>query len=152
MENMLQFLLGLSHAKIQLRFTHDETLLPLITFLGLIPKDDLNPNDTLENLNSRSWKTFQFGGFAANIGIELYQCHEEQVEIRIRVNENYVEIPDCGMSCELNQFIQKTSEYFQCDFDTLCQSQGTLGGWNQYGTQSTCHYGKQELFFINSNC
>ncbi|KAJ3324932.1 bifunctional tryptophan synthase trp1 [Boothiomyces sp. JEL0866] len=90
--------------KLVLKFTHAETMAPLITALGLF-KDNfkLDAGLPMSQLGHRRFITSVVAPFMGNVIFELYECHEI-LNVRLLVNEVYHDIPGCGSICSLSQF------------------------------------------------
>lgn len=111
------------------RFTHAETVIPLISALGLF-KDNfiVDSGTSLEVLRKRKFRTSVFSPFMGNLIFELQDCRGKYV-VRIRINEVLHEIPSCG-DCTLENFIKSYRHLIGCNYDKLCgNTRPTQGGW-----------------------
>jgi multiple inositol-polyphosphate phosphatase/2,3-bisphosphoglycerate 3-phosphatase len=101
---------------VTLRFTHAETLIPFSTLLNLFKDKDLNPNESIDKLRARIWRSSLISPMSGNIIMETFSCPE--FRIKWRLNEDYIDVSTLKI---LNQ----------CSFDEFCNNTlGTIGGWN----------------------
>ncbi|KAJ1341152.1 hypothetical protein BSLG_004275 [Batrachochytrium salamandrivorans] len=133
-----------------LSFGHAETIIPLITALGLFNDGEkLTADMTKEQLLKRKWNLGTVSSFSANIWFEIYSCESpfKDVWIRVILNEKAVQIPGCSQGtdgtstipymCSLGEFEKAMSTYLRCDFDKQCDNtKETRGGWNFFGKDS----------------
>ncbi|XP_037397608.1 multiple inositol polyphosphate phosphatase 1-like [Pygocentrus nattereri] len=107
---------------------HAETLLPLLTLLGLF-KD----NTSLTSINfpsqlGRAFRCGQIMPYTANLLVALYDC-PDGVRLQVRVNEKPVTLPGLAGPSPLYEDVKK--QYHQlltgCDQDTVCQLNNLQG-------------------------
>jgi hypothetical protein len=117
-----------------LRFTHAETMIPLITAFGMF-KDDkpISGNLSFHQLRKRVFRTSLFSPFQGNLIIEVYGCEDEKC-LRVLVNERPILMPNCNYInglCSFSNFQMLLKRYIGCNYDLMCQnSYHTVGGWN----------------------
>merc|ERR1711879_470758 len=77
------------------RFAHAETIMPLVSILGLY-KDStpLMADWTEEQQENRQWKTSIISPFAANVQFILYECSGDFM-VKVLVNEVEQVLPGC---------------------------------------------------------
>jgi multiple inositol-polyphosphate phosphatase/2,3-bisphosphoglycerate 3-phosphatase len=120
---------------VTMRFTHAETLIPLITALGMF-KDDhpISGKMTYDELKNRAFHSSHFSPFQGNIIFEVYDCPEGHC-FRLFVNERPIVLPGCNYThhlCPLSEFKRLLGSLDECNFDQMCENtHQTIGGWNQ---------------------
>lgn len=130
--------MGKDYIKGHFLFGHGETLAPVYSSLGLF-KDTkpLNARNFEDHLY-RKFKSSYVLPFAANIAIVTYHClpqdgnyilrdddtvHMERSAdyvVQMYVNERLLEIPGCGSTCSLLDFMDKYIKIETCDFNEVC--------------------------------
>ncbi|KAJ3253386.1 PHOsphatase [Boothiomyces macroporosus] len=110
-------------------FGHAETIIPLITSLGLLRDSQLLTTQS-PNLADRKFKTGLFAPMQANLVFEVY----ENNDLRLVLNEAPIDIPGCTDStglCAFNKFLEIYHNVVGCDFDSICENASTtIGGSN----------------------
>ena len=107
-----------------LRFAHSETLVPLITLLGINKDQDINYSWDKEEFWNRTTKLSEIDPFATNLGFVVFKnSSSEENIIKIFLNERQVKISAClsEEGCtrsELLKIVQSTSG--QCDRSVMC--------------------------------
>jgi hypothetical protein len=105
--------------KLDVKFGHTETTLPLRTLLGLY-KDDFDIEMTLEEASKRQFKMSDFGTFANNMAFQVLSRQGEKF-VRVLDNQQPVVMPGCyGYVCDLNTFRQSMETHLECNFTRLC--------------------------------
>lgn len=105
--------------KLDVKFGHSETLLPLRTLLGLY-QDRLSPNSSNQEIEDRQFKLSNFGYFANNIAIQLLS-KEGRFYVRILDNEKPILLPGCQrIHCPIDQFRKVMAVKTQCNFVEYC--------------------------------
>lgn len=106
--------------KLDIKFGHSETLLPLRTLLGLY-QSKLSPNSSDQEIEDRQFKLSNFGYFANNIAIQLLS-KEDEFYVRILDNEKPVLLPGCqNIYCPVDQFRKVMEPKTQCNFIEYCR-------------------------------
>lgn len=106
--------------KLDIKFGHSETLLPLRTLLGLY-KGKLSPNSSNEEIENRQFKLSNFEYFANNIAIQLLS-KKDLFYIRILDNEQPILLPGCeSIICPIDQFRLLMDLKTQCNFIDYCR-------------------------------
>ncbi|KAL7873848.1 hypothetical protein AOLI_G00129190 [Acnodon oligacanthus] len=107
---------------------HAETLLPLLTLLGLF-KD----NTSLTSINfasqlGRAFRCGQIMPYAANLLTALYDC-PDGVRLQVWVNEKPVTLPGLAGPSPLYEDVKKQYDHLLtgCDQDTVCQLNNSQG-------------------------
>lgn len=103
------------------RFAHAETLMPLVSLLGLF-KDStpLMADWTAEQIAERKWKSSYISPFAGNVQTVLYQCDSEFM-VKFLLNEKEYVLPGCSsVYCPLDQLLSAYSDALQCPFFEMC--------------------------------
>ncbi|KAJ3267936.1 PHOsphatase [Terramyces sp. JEL0728] len=108
-------------------FGHAETIIPLVSSLGLFQDSILTNDETGEQLDGRQFKTGLIAPMQANIVFEVY----ENKDIRVVLNEIPVSLPGCSELCPFDSFLQIYKHVIGCDFDSICENTATtIGGSN----------------------
>jgi len=119
---------GTDQTKAYLRFAHAETVVPLITRLGLF-KDPfhISWNTDEATLKTRKWRTSIMATYAANLAFTLYQCPSDYL-VEVQLNEGQVAFEKCNnqVFCPLSQFKSMFNFINQCDFHTICETDKAL--------------------------
>eukprot|EP01133_Synstelium_polycarpum_P002441 gene2441-2774_t len=105
-----------------LRFAHAETVIPLVTLLGLY-KDPypLLANATAQQIANRSWRVSQLSPYAANVAFFLYDCGSSQYKVRVDHNEIATFIPGCdNIYCDYQVFKSVFSEALKFNWTESC--------------------------------
>ncbi|KAL9544841.1 hypothetical protein MBANPS3_007425 [Mucor bainieri] len=106
--------------KLDVKFGHSETLLPLRTLLGLY-QGSLSPNSSNQEIEDRQFKLSNFGYFANNIAIQLLS-KEGLFYVRILDNEKPILLPGCqSIHCPIEQFRRVMALKTQCNFVEYCR-------------------------------
>ncbi|KAI8912468.1 histidine phosphatase superfamily [Gorgonomyces haynaldii] len=107
------------NATLSLRFTHAESIVPLVTTLGLF-EDQISANSSWQAIRDSPFKVSHFSPFMGNVIFEVYKCEEPM--IRVLVQEQEQRVPWCKDAlCPLEAFISGLEPYLGCDFIKLCQ-------------------------------
>ncbi|KAJ3259598.1 PHOsphatase [Boothiomyces macroporosus] len=119
--------------RLVLKFTHAETMAPLITALGLFKdKFQLDARLPMSQLSHRRFITSVVAPFMGNVIFELYECDKE-THVKLLVNEVYHAIPGCGKLCSLIEFNRIYGGLIGCNFDSICNNSiPTNGSWTKY--------------------
>ncbi|KAJ1554753.1 hypothetical protein HK405_004152 [Cladochytrium tenue] len=120
------------------RFAHEETIMPLVTLLGLYGGQALtyNASATVSDLQSRALHYSAASPFAANFIFELQSCASDWY-VRVLHNEQPIVVPGCAAeTCPLDAFKAALAGKIGCDFDVaVCgNTAGTVGGAATYKT------------------
>ncbi|KAF2077538.1 hypothetical protein CYY_001156 [Polysphondylium violaceum] len=105
----------------RIRLAHAETLLPIISILGLY-KDTYNlyANLTSSQINSRKFKTSNISPYAANLALYLFKC-DGTIKISVEHNEVPVLIPGCkGKLCDFFLFKNLFNNALSFVWDAYC--------------------------------
>lgn len=106
------------------RFAHAETLLPLISLLGLFRDEKKLTHDWSENeFENRKWKVSEIAPFAGNVNFELFKCLDNNHRVRVLINEEEKLLDWCEgeVFCPLESFRKQFSQQLELDFDEMCQ-------------------------------
>lgn len=111
--------------KLDIKFGHSETTLPLRTFLGLY-KDEplLSENSSKEQIQNRKFRMSKFGYFANNIAFQLLaRKADKQLFVRVLDNEQPILLPLCENDlCTLSEFKSyMTSRIENCNYREFCK-------------------------------
>lgn len=105
------------------RFAHAETLMPLISLLGLFKDSDpsvMSPQAPHEKIAQRQWRSALFSSFSANLVFLLYKCDNTH-KIRVLSNEREVKLPPCDdVYCDLTTFLKAYESEGECPFEEIC--------------------------------
>ncbi|KAI9297811.1 phosphoglycerate mutase-like protein [Neoconidiobolus thromboides FSU 785] len=103
-----------------LSFTHSETILFFVSALSLF-KDNitLTSDLNLDQIQQREFKTSDIAPFAGNIHIEVYQCKGD-FELRFLLNEKVIQLPNCPVYCNLNQFKLIYEKLLSQNYTKIC--------------------------------
>lgn len=102
-------------------FGHAETLVPLVSLLGLFDdgiewRHDMPREDWI----ARNFKSSHIVPFSANIGLLLHRCGEDYF-IRVLHNEKELVIPGCNsVLCPFNEFKEMFEEVLSTDLEEIC--------------------------------
>ena len=100
---------------------HSETLLPLLTLLGLF-KDNTSPTST--NFPSQSDRAFRGGQimtYLGNLLAALYDC-PDGFRLQLRVNEKPVEVPGLNEFSPLFEDVkERYRQQLGCNQEAICQ-------------------------------
>jgi multiple inositol-polyphosphate phosphatase/2,3-bisphosphoglycerate 3-phosphatase len=107
---------------IHFMFGHAETLVPLLSLIGLYNHSDHWKHDTpKESWSNRIFKSSQISPFSANIGLLLYHC-DDRPFVRVLHNEQEVIIPGCDeVMCPWNEFQTTFQHLMELDLEPHCQ-------------------------------
>ncbi|KAH3765618.1 Multiple inositol polyphosphate phosphatase [Pelomyxa schiedti] len=103
------------------RFAHAETIMPLVSLLGLF-KDNvtLTADTPADVLAARQWRTSILAIFSANFQFVLYNC-TGVAYVHTRFNEQDIVLPGCHDSfCLYTTFKDSYASILNLDFTTLC--------------------------------
>jgi len=134
LQNIISSMLDFKHNKqivSNLRFAHAETLVPLLTHLGLFRDEEgtmQDPHNPDFIPTTRKWRSSHISSYGANILFVLYECSKlrepPDLLIKILVNEKEVPIPNCsnGIYCPFDEFVKLYSDTLHnCSFDLICR-------------------------------
>lgn len=121
--------------KAHLRFSHAETLLPLITSLNFFKEpDELKPEWTLLQRQNRVFRTSAIVPFGGNFAVERIDCTAlpesppsrslaPTTHIRLFVHETPVVLPGCSLDglCPLSTWVSLVGEFMSCPWDKVCR-------------------------------
>ncbi|KAI8968375.1 histidine phosphatase superfamily [Mycotypha africana] len=116
---------GKKFPRLDLKFGHDETLLPLRTFFGL-QKDDykLAWNLSQHEIDNRKFKLSKFSFFANNLAFQVLSSKNKtntQKYVRVLDNEKAIIFPGCQHEyCPHDQFLEAVAPMLTCDYDETC--------------------------------
>ncbi|KAJ3100141.1 PHOsphatase [Phlyctochytrium planicorne] len=117
------------------KFAHEETILPVLTTLGLFRDEiPLAPTMTLDQVAARKLRFSDVASFAGNVIFELQDCGsagKKDLKVRVLVNQKPVVVPGCDAeACPLEKFRGALKGKIGCDFDgELCANDiGSVGG------------------------
>jgi len=112
--------LNSSSSKPVLKFAHEETVMPLVTLLGLFNDGEILRHNTTGFL-TRKMKISTITPFAGNIAFVRYKCGNEDL-IQVIINEKVQHVPYCSpQGCTIPQLQNiLTTNAGDCDFDTMC--------------------------------
>lgn len=116
---------GTSFPRLDLKFGHDETLLPLRTFFGLNKgKDNLTWNATQQEIDNRTFRLSDFSYFANSLAFQvlsLKNTTDSQKYVRVLDGEKAFVFPGCDNEyCPYEQFRKAVTPLLTCDYDKLC--------------------------------
>ena len=128
-------LFGCRQRRAVFRFAHAETLLPLISVLGLFKDDNQLLGTNFEENRDRKFRTSRIAPFSANVAFVLFDCgghsgstgqgdggFEERYMVQVLFNELPIRLPFCESDvCALSVLKQNLVKHTeQCDFDSMC--------------------------------
>lgn len=111
-----------------LRFAHAETVLPLMSLLGLFEDSFvLRANSSESDKAARHWKTSNIGPFATNVAMVLSRCAADDFTVALLVNEEQVPFPKCpdtmpDGSCTWADLLKGYASELAIDFDAICKT------------------------------
>jgi len=111
----------------KLRFAHAETVIPLITMLGLFKEDPnvMRWDAPQEQIDNRKFRSSLFSPFAGNVAFVLSNCSHGPT-VQVLSNELPLIIPGCpSIECPYSTFKSLFAQYLQCDYKSLCQFPGS---------------------------
>ncbi|XP_076835096.1 multiple inositol polyphosphate phosphatase 1a isoform X1 [Brachyhypopomus gauderio] len=101
---------------------HAETLLPLLTLLGLFKDSAPLTSSNFAAQHNRVFRTGQIVPYAANLLVVLYNC-SEGLRLQVRLNEHPLTLPGLGDPSPLFEDVRR--QYAQllqgCDQETVCK-------------------------------
>lgn len=108
--------------KLDLKFGHSETMLPLRTFLGLYHDKDLSENTPESEIENRQFRLSKFGFYANNIMFQVLRHKKTQKKfIRVLDNEEIIKFPGCQSEmCPVEQFMAYMKPKLTCNFQKNC--------------------------------
>lgn len=109
-----------------LRFAHAETLLPIISLMGLYEEEKhLEPEWSYEEILSRKWRVSEISPMAGSVAFAQYKCGDnEERYVEFLHNEFVKTIPGCNgieRLCPLNQFKNIYKNILEMDWDKVCK-------------------------------
>lgn len=129
---------GKNYTKGHFMFGHGETLAPVYSDLGLFKDTKPLKAENFQAQHHRKFRSSYILPFAANIAIVTYHCvpqegiyiqrnendifMEQATEyiVQIYLNERLLDIPGCGTSCPMNDFLNKYKKIESCEFNKVC--------------------------------
>lgn len=117
------------------QFGHSETLVPLMTALGLYKDNSPLLATNFETMSGRKFRTSNIGPYSANIAFAVYACNSiktletsvsapgnQTFVLKMFVNEKEVTIPACnGWLCYYDKVKEKYKDYINnCDIVKVC--------------------------------
>ena len=105
------------------RFGHAETLIPVMTLLGLYSNNVPLLHDNFHLHENRHFRTSKFMPFASNMAFVLYHCpsSDEEYKVQLLVKERPENFPTCGSSvCGFNELKKYYAKYLNCNFTKIC--------------------------------
>jgi multiple inositol-polyphosphate phosphatase/2,3-bisphosphoglycerate 3-phosphatase len=112
------------YTKAFLRFGHAETILPLLSLLGLY-KDDfpLKWDTDLNTLRTRKWRMSDISSFSSNVVVILHNC-SDGYKVETQHNEGQVILEGCDgqVFCPYDLFLKKVDFINNFDFDKVCDT------------------------------
>lgn len=111
---------------VTIQIGHAETILPLLTLLGLFKDTERLTSKNYATQTDRNFRTSQMLPYAANLILVLYDCGGEELRVQPLLNEKNVAFPglsDAQSSMPLyRQVKERYKELLQgCDFENECQ-------------------------------
>ena len=113
------------------RFGHSESLVPLLSILGLYKDTEDLRADNFANKKDRKFRASLISPFAANLAFILHKCdsHEdrgdslESFQLQLLVNEKPTKFPFCDTDlCPYSVVRQQYSHYINdCDLASMCR-------------------------------
>ncbi|XP_068183081.1 multiple inositol polyphosphate phosphatase 1-like [Antennarius striatus] len=105
---------------------HAETLLPLLTLLGLFKDPDVLTSTNYATQSQRSFRTSHMLPYAANLVFVLYDCGGGDLRLQPLLNEKPVTFPGMtGQGGSMPRYEDVRENYREllegCDFETECQ-------------------------------
>ncbi|XP_068183080.1 multiple inositol polyphosphate phosphatase 1-like [Antennarius striatus] len=105
---------------------HADTLLPLLTLLGLFKDPDVLTSTNYATQSQRSFRTSHMLPFAANLVFVLYNCGGGDLRLQPLLNEKPVTFPGMtGQGGSMARYEDVRENYREllegCDFETECQ-------------------------------
>ena len=123
---------------VSLYFGHAETVLPLLTLLGLFQDDvQLGSDNYLYHKNTRRFRTSFITPFATNLALVAYNCEAgtqdthpnwpENIDkhmVQVIMNEHPVPFPFTDkLAVDLHEFETRYYQFIHhCDFDGMCKN------------------------------
>ncbi|KAJ8986190.1 hypothetical protein NQ317_005664, partial [Molorchus minor] len=108
-------------------FTHSETILSLITALGIARDNEAPTADNFYQQARRNWKTSVLDPFASNLAATLYEfilgaVQMKKYRVMFFLNEVPVEFPECSVGlCNWSAFQQKFQSISDnCNVEGFC--------------------------------
>ncbi|KAI9092865.1 histidine phosphatase superfamily [Phlyctochytrium arcticum] len=113
---------GQSRVLANFRFGHSETLIALVTSLGLYKDSIPLSGHSHTPQRDRNFRTSRVAPFLANMAFEVYTCGAEDTPtVRALVNEKPVALPGCPSElCPLATWEETIQEHIDCDIDAIC--------------------------------
>lgn len=105
------------------RSGHAETILPIVTLLGVYLDDIKLTAENFKYMKFRKFRPACIAPFAGNLYFILYKCKDKQYKIQFYLNEKLVKLPCCeGMSdCDFEDFLKCYKDIVdECDLKKTC--------------------------------
>lgn len=124
------------------QFGHAETLVPLMTALGLFKDKEPLLATNFDTMTNRFFRTSKIVPYASNVAFVVYACdnmrrlatqvftaEDQEFVVKLFVNEREVTIPACDeWSCHYEKVRQKYADYInKCDMTKVCGSKPENG-------------------------
>lgn len=106
-----------------IRFGHAETVVPLITLLGLFNSTfPFAATASYEALRDRDWRSSYITPFSANVFFVFYRCGDDSPVVKLLVNEKEYRFPGCDeLYCPVDKVRHLLDQHLtQCNFHGLC--------------------------------
>ncbi|KND03070.1 uncharacterized protein SPPG_02135 [Spizellomyces punctatus DAOM BR117] len=124
---------GNSRVIADFKFGHSETLLALVTSLGLFKDTQRLTGNATTPLPDRVFRTSHIAPFMANMAFELHQCSgSNKFKVRALLNERPIILPGCTEeACDLDVWEAALGDLVGCDIDAVCEKKkkGKKGGY-----------------------
>lgn len=119
------------------QFGHSETVVPLMTALGLYKDNSPLLATNFESMSGRKFRTSNIAPYSSNIAFAVYACDDlntletgsfkpgsQTFVVKLFVNEKEVTIPACdGWLCYYDKVKEKFEDYIsKCDIAKVCGS------------------------------
>ena len=124
------------------KFGHSESLVPLMSLLGLFKDDKEFRADNFNEMGSRKFRATRISPFSANIAFILHKCDNDfngsevdeeskmsqQYKLQLILNERPETFPFCDDElCPYSTVRQTYQKYIdKCDIDKLCELNASL--------------------------
>jgi len=113
----------IKHELAKLRFAHGETVIPVLSALGLYKPNnnsEMSSDSTPQQIRNRVWKSSIANPFGSNIALILYNC-SNVFKVKILHNEAPVIINGCNdIYCPFEVLKHQLRDYINCSFDNIC--------------------------------
>jgi hypothetical protein len=114
---------GSNFPRLDLKFGHDETMLPLRTFFGLNKnKVPLAWNSTQDVIDSRQFRLSDFSYFGNSLAFQVLSVNNStQKYVRVLDGEKAFVFPGCDNEyCPYEQFRAAVDPLLSCNYDKIC--------------------------------